>query len=117
MAGGLLAYLRRWSERKGREAMKKRSKQVPLWLRRLDLVKAEMKTVQFPRTAAEGFRQCAELSQTARRWFVDSIRQDHPGATEEEIEQERRLLLARFSAAQTRWIKQWKKERDRYFRR
>jgi hypothetical protein len=95
----------------------KRSKQVPLWLRRLDLVKAEMKTVQFPRTAGEGFRQCAELSETARRWFLDSIRQDHPGANEEEIEQERRLLLARFSAAQARWIKKWKKERDRYFRR
>ena len=94
----------------------KRSNQVPLWLRRLDLVKAEMKTVRFPRTAQEGFRQRAELSATARRWFLDSIRQDHPGASEEEIEQERRLLLARFSAAQARWIKKWKKECDRYFR-
>lgn len=96
---------------------KRRGRRVPLWLRRLDLVKAELKTVRFPRTAAEGFRQCAELSATARRWFVDAIRQDHPGASEEEIEQERRLLLARFSAAQARWIKKWKKERDRYFRR
>lgn len=73
-----------------------------------------MKTVRFPRTTQEGFRQCAELSETARRWFLDSIRQDHPGASEEEIEQERRRLLARFSAAQICWIRKWKKERDRY---
>jgi hypothetical protein len=91
--------------------------QPPIWLRRLDLVKAELKTVRFPKTAAEGFRQCAELSATMRRWFVDSIRQEHPGWSEEQIERERRLLLARFSAAQERWIKKWKEERDRYFRR
>jgi hypothetical protein len=107
------------SESRLREKPKKAVKhppQVPLWLRRLDLVKAEMKTVQFPRTAQEGFRQCAELSETALRWFVDSIRQDHPGASEEEIEKERRLLLARFSAAEARRMSKWKKERDRYFR-
>lgn len=79
----------------------KRSKQPPLWLRRLDLVKAEMKTVQFPKTAAEGFRQCAMLSETMRRWFLDSIRQEHPGRSEEQVEQERRLILARWSAAET----------------
>jgi len=75
-----------------------------------------MKTVQFPRTAAEGFRQCAMLSETALRWFVQSIRDDHPGASEEEIEKERRLLLARFSAVDARRIVKWKEECDRYFR-
>jgi hypothetical protein len=90
--------------------------QPPLWLRRLDLVKAEMKTVRFPKTAAEGFRQCAMLSATARRWFLDSIRQEHPRWSDEQIEHERRLILACFSAAETRWLVKWKKERDRYFR-
>ena len=94
----------------------KRSTKIPLWLRRLGDVKAEMKTVRFPRTAQEGFRQCAELSETARRWFRQSIRNACPGASEEEIEEERIRLLARFSAAETRWIAKWKKERDRYFR-
>ena len=94
----------------------KRSKKVPLWLRRIGLIKAEMKAVRFPRTAQEGLRLCAELSETARRWFRESIRADHPGASEEEIEKERRLLLARFCAAQARQIAKWKKERDRYFR-
>jgi hypothetical protein len=94
----------------------KRSNKIPLWLRRLNLVKAEMKTVRFPRTAQEGFRQCAELSETARRWFRQSIQADHPGASKEEIEKERRLLLARRCTAQARQIAKWKKELDRYFR-
>jgi hypothetical protein len=88
----------------------------PRWLRRMDLVKAEMKTVRFPRTAQEGLRQCAELSETARRWFRQSLQADHLGASEEEIEKERRLLLARRCAAQARQIAKWKKELDRYFR-
>jgi hypothetical protein len=91
-------------------------KKISLWLRRMDLVKPEMKTVRFPRTAREGFRQCVELSENVRRWFWESIRADHPEASEEEIEKERRLLLARFCAAQARQIAKWKKERDRYFR-
>jgi hypothetical protein len=94
----------------------RRPKKIPLWLLRMDLVKAEMKTVRFPRTAREGFRQCVELSENARRWLWESIRADHPEASEEQIENERRLLLARFCAAQVRQIAKWKKERDRYFR-
>jgi hypothetical protein len=94
----------------------KRENKVPRWLRRMDLVKAELKTVRFPRTAEEGFRQCAELSETARRWFRESIRTEHPGASEEKIEKERRLLLARFCAGQARRVAKWKKERERYFR-
>ncbi|MGE0826755.1 MAG: hypothetical protein AB7G75_18615 [Candidatus Binatia bacterium] len=94
----------------------KRVKQPPLWLRRLDLVKAEMKTVRFPKTAAEGFRQCAELSETARRWLRQSLKAEHPGASEEKVDSELRRLMARWSAAETRWIAKWKEERDRYFR-
>jgi len=92
----------------------RKSKKVPLWFRRIDLVKAEMKAVRFPRTAQEGFRQCVELSETALRWFRESIRDRHPGASGEETETERRLLLARFSAAEARRLTKWKKERDRY---
>lgn len=82
----------------------------------MDLVKAELKTVQFPRTAQEGFHQCAKLSETARRWFRESIRDDHPGASDDDIEKERWLLLARFSAAEARRLAHWQKERERYFR-
>ena len=82
--------------------MMKPVKKAPRWLRRMDLVKTELKTVRFPRTAQEGFRQCIELSETARRWFRQSLRADHPGASEEEVETERRLLLARRCATQAR---------------
>ena len=99
-----------------RDQVMRKSKKVPLWFRRIDLVKAEMKAVRFPRTAQEGFRQCIELSETALRWFRESIRDRHPGASREETEAERRLLLARFSAADARRLAKWKKERDRYFR-
>jgi len=91
-------------------------KQPPIWLRRLDLVKAEMKTVRFPKTAAEGFRQCAELSGTAMRWLRQSIKAEHPGASEEKVDLALRRLMARWSAADARWTARWKKERDRYFR-
>jgi hypothetical protein len=94
----------------------KRRKKTPLWLKRLQVVKSEMKSVRFPRTAQEGFRQCAELSERARRWFRESIRADHPGASDEDIEKERRLLLAHLSVAEARRIAKWKRERDRYFR-
>lgn len=99
-----------------REGIVKRSKKVPLWYRRMDLVKAEMKAVRFPRTAKEGFRQCVELSETVLRWFMRSLRDSHPGASDEAIEKERRSLLARFSAAEARRIAKWMRERDRHFR-
>jgi hypothetical protein len=72
--------------------------------------------MRFPKTAQEGFRQCAELSETASRWLRQSLREESPGAGEEAIEHARQLLLARFSAAETRHMKRWKKERERYFR-
>lgn len=92
-----------------------RSRRVPLWLRRLDQVKSEMRATQFPRTAEEGFRQCAVLSAVALRWLRDSIRDDHPGASRQELETEIRRLLVQLSAEETRWLVQWKKERRSYF--
>lgn len=89
---------------------------LPLWLRRLDQVKAELKGTRFPRTAEEGFRQCAALSIAALGWLRDSLKGAHPKASHEELEREKRLLLARLSAAEARWLVRWRKERLRYFR-
>lgn len=94
-----------------------RVRKLPLWLQRLDQVKAELKGARFPRTAEEGFRQCMMLSTTAHRWFRGSLRADHPNASEEQLESERQRLLARLSAAEARWLTEWRKERARYFRR
>jgi hypothetical protein len=76
-------------------------RKLPLWLRRLDRVKAELKGTRFPRTADEGFRQCVALSTTSLRWLRDSIRKNHPNASEEQLELEKRRLLARLSAVKT----------------
>lgn len=95
----------------------KLKKRVPRWLKRLDLVKAELKGVRFPRTAEEGLRQCAMLSTTGLRLLRESIRNSQPGASEEEIEMEMRRLLARFSQADARWVARWRKERALYFGR
>ena len=86
-----------------------RVRQLPMWLRRLDQVKAELKGTRFPRTADEGFRQCAALSTTALRWLRDSIRGSFPNASEEQLETEKRCLLARLSAAECRWLAVWRK--------
>ncbi|MGH7823763.1 MAG: hypothetical protein ACREQ7_01090 [Candidatus Binatia bacterium] len=99
---------------KGRSAS---VRELPLWLRRLDQVKAELKGTRFPRTAEDGFRQCVALSTTALRWLRDSIRDAHPTASEDKLETERRHLLAKLSAAEGRWLAEWRKERVRYFRR
>ena len=60
----------------------KQSWKLPIWLRRMDRVKAELKAVRYPRTAEEGLRQCAELSEIAGHWFLEFIRSDHPGASD-----------------------------------
>ena len=109
--------MRRGKEIRRRTVRSAPVREPPLWLRRLDQVKAELKGTRFPRTAAEGFRQCVALSTTALRWLRDSIRDAHPRASKEEIETERRRLLARLSGAEGRWLAEWRKERVRYFRR
>jgi len=52
----------------------KQPKQVPLWLRRLRLVKAELKGERFPRNAEEGLRQVAALSAAGRRILRPEVR-------------------------------------------
>ena len=79
-------------------------------------MKAELKGTRFPRTAEEGFRQCIVLSATALRWLRESIKNNHPKASEAQLETEKRLLLAKLSAAEHRWLIRWRKERARYFR-
>jgi hypothetical protein len=94
----------------------KRAKSPPIWLRRLSVVKTEMKTVRFPGSAEEGFLLCARLSDAARRCFLESLRKRFPRASAEEIEMQRRRWLARRTAAETRRLAQWKKDLDRFFR-
>ena len=95
----------------------KQPKQVPLWLRGLARVKAELKTTQFPRSAQEGFRQCAMLSADALRLLRQSVGKSRPGANQEQLDREIGRLLARFAHADARWVGRWRRERARYFGR
>jgi hypothetical protein len=59
-------------ETQGEQKAKARNA-IPWWLRRLDLVRAELKGMTFPRTAEEGLRQCAELSALSMELFKAEI--------------------------------------------
>ncbi|MFZ5876447.1 MAG: hypothetical protein ACOYXU_08570 [Nitrospirota bacterium] len=47
-----------------------------IWLRRLDLVHAELASIRFPRTADESLRLCAALSAASLRALHDRPRRE-----------------------------------------
>ena len=94
----------------------KQRKMVPLWLRRLGLVKLEVQGFCWPLTVGEGFRQVAALSGIALRALEQEVRMAHPGADAREIQRGVRMLLARMTLADVQRIAFWKKERARFFR-
>lgn len=78
----------------------KRQKTVPWWVRRLDLVKAELKGWRFPRTAEEGLRQCLSLSAFSLKMFDENFRRAHPRLSSAQLRIEKSRLLARFDRSQ-----------------
>ena len=91
--------------------------QVPLWLRRLSLVQAELKSARFPRTAEEGLRQVAALSATSLRLLRTEVRSGLRRANDKQVETAMRRLLARLSHTEVEWARVWKNERARFFGR
>ena len=91
--------------------------QVPLWLRRLGLVKAELKSARFPRNAEEGFREAAALSAAGLRILRAEVHSGLRRVDKMRIETATRRLLARLSHADAQRIPAWKRERARYFGR
>ena len=89
--------------------------EVPLWLQRLGLVKAELKSVRFPRTAEEGLRQVAALSAVSLRMLEEDVRSAMPRATEKQVRVAMRGLLGRISHAEAQQTGFWQKERARHF--
>ncbi len=97
------------------ELMKRRGKMqshegVPWWLKRLDLVRAELRGVRFPRTAEEGIRQCAELSEVSMRLLKEQVGRSLGTRNEQKVEREIHRLMARFSEIDKRWKAGWRKE-------
>jgi len=85
--------------------------EIPWWLRRLDLVRAELRQTRFPRSAEEGVRQCAALSAASMALFREQIRKTMRARDEEAVEREVRRVMARFSAMDERWKTRWKEAR------
>jgi hypothetical protein len=100
-------------------SVKKRKlpRQVPLWLRRLGLVKAELKGAHFPRSAEEGLRQVAALSAANLRILRAEVRSALAGVEESRVESATYQLLARLSRADAQRVSIWKRERARCFGR
>ena len=92
-----------------------KSKQVPLWLQRLGLVKSELKSVRFPRNVEEGLRQVAALSAVGLRMLEEDVRSAMPRATEKRVRVAVCGLLARISRAEARHTNFWQRERARHF--
>ena len=88
-------------------------KQVPLWLRRLQLVKAELKGLRFPHNAEEGFRQAVALSAASLRILRAEVRSSITRGDDRQVQAAIRRLLARLSHADARWTRFWKQERAR----
>ena len=76
---------------------------IPWWLKRLNLVQDELRGMRFPRTAEEGLRQCAELSDVSMHLLRDEVRKSLRTRDEKKVEIETRRLMARFSSIDTRW--------------
>jgi hypothetical protein len=85
----------------------RRQKPVPRWLRRLDLVKAELKGWRFPRTAQEGLTLCAMLSAANLRIFYSTA--GHKTDPDRLLNRLRQAELAR--------IPKWKRDCARTFGR
>jgi len=83
-------------------------KVIPWWLKRLGLVRAELKTTCFPCSVEEGLRQCAELSAVSMGLLKEEIRKSLRAGEEERVAKEVRGLMARFSAID----KKWKRDRQ-----
>ena len=87
---------------KDRRKMQRRE-EVSIWLKRLDLVRAELRQVRYPRTAEEGLRQCAELSAASMALLREGVRKTLRAKGEDVVRMEARRLIARFSNIDERW--------------
>lgn len=80
-------------------------KRTPYWLRRLGAVKAELKATRFPKSAEEGMKQCAMLSEAALR-----LLKEQAGG-----EKQMHHLIAKLSAAEARHAQRWRRDCARFF--
>ncbi len=81
---------------------------IPWWLRKLDLVRLELRGMRFPRTAEEGLKQCAELSAACLGLVEEEARKTACTRDQGSLGSEIHCLMASFS----RLDKKWQAKRD-----
>jgi hypothetical protein len=81
----------------------KPKKKIPWWLKKLDLVRDEFRSMHFPPTTEEGLRQTASLSVAAMGVFKDEIRKSLRTKRYGPVERENHRLTAHFSHMDERW--------------
>ncbi len=94
---------------------KRKLAKVPIWLRKLSRVKAELRGERWPRTPEEGFRQAIGLMAITFKIFTSEIRTKMPKSSKSELQEAVFKELARLGKVDARWVQRWKIERARYF--
>ncbi|HLC40514.1 MAG TPA: hypothetical protein VJO34_02660 [Methylomirabilota bacterium] len=91
----------------GRLPAPKKAERVPIWLGRLGMVAEELKTTNFPSTAEEGLKQCAELSAMALHILREQVQSDA----------ELYRLINELTADDARHAERWRRDCARFFGR
>jgi hypothetical protein len=94
-----------------------RPPRIPIWLRRFELVRAELRTTRFPRSADEGFRIADTLAADGWRMLREQVASGMRGARPEAIDRATHLVLAQMKQVRADWAMRWRGERARYFGR
>lgn len=92
----------------------KKDRQLPIWLRRLAIVKTELKGVRWPTTEA-GFQEGLVLMAWGLKALEAQARADTKTSDPEQIQRRVSELLATFAKIDARWIVQSRTERARVF--
>ena len=104
-----------------REAKKTIVKSSPLskvrWLRKLALVKIELRKENFPQSTEEGFRIGIALMAQGLKSIVADIKRRIPNADSQAIMKETKRIFAKFSMLDTRLIQNWQDERKKLIRK
>jgi len=83
--------------------LRKLKEDIPWWLNKLDLVRDELRSIHFPRTAEEGLWQTADLSAASMGMFKDEISKALGTRDGGPVERETRRLITHFSRMDERW--------------
>ncbi len=94
---------------------KRKLAKVPIWLRKLSRVKADLRGGRWPRTTEEGLRQAIGLMALAYQILTNQIKTKMPRASKSMIQKAVLREVAHFSKLDARWVQRWKIERKKYF--